>query len=145
MCVFFHKIEKFDKTPENLNNNEIQNKKIVEKLQIPVKKNCQKPTNDNPYMNVNINDMNKKPEKIESCDINDDDIKEDVLEKFNNNLYRNVGDLYGKHNSERQFYTLPITTVPNDQKGFAEWLYKTDDNCKYNGVNCLKYSDERYH
>jgi hypothetical protein len=145
LCVFFYNIEKIDKSPKNLKKNKIKRKKIIENLGIPEIKNCQKPTNNNPYMNINTSDINKKPEKIKSCDINDDEIKKDVLEKFNQNLYRNVGDLYGRHTSERQFYTLPVTTIPNNQKGFAEWLYKTDDNCKYNGVNCLKYSDERYH
>ena len=53
--------------------------------------------------------------------------------------------LYEKKNSERQFYTVPNTTIPNDQKGFAEWLFKTENTCKYDGINCLEYEDEKYH
>ena len=145
LCIFFNKIEKFDVSSDNIQKNKEKKKEIIEKLGIEEPEKCQKPTNENPYMNINITDFNTQNEKDKSCDINDEEVKNDVIEKFNQNLYRNVSDLYGKNNSERQFYTLPVTTVPNDQKGFAEWLYKTDDNCKYNGVNCLKYSDERYH
>ena len=141
---FFNKIEKLDNSSENIK--KIKKKKeIIEKLGFEEPDKCQKPTNQNPYMNINITDFNNENKKDKSCDINNEEVKNDVIEKFNQNLYRNVSDLYGKNNSERQFYTLPVTTVPNDQKGFAEWLYKTDDNCKYNGVNCLKYSDERFH
>ena len=28
------------------------------------------------------------------------------------NLYRDVGDLYGRNNSQREFYTMPSTTFP---------------------------------
>ena len=56
---------------------------------------------------------------------------------------QDVDDLFGRYNSQRQFYTMPSTTVPNDQKSFAEWLYKTPETCKENSL-CLKYEDNRY-
>ena len=49
---------------------------------------------------------------------------------FNKNLYRDLTDVYGKNNSQRQFYTTPITTVPNDQNSFANWLYRSEKTCK---------------
>ena len=36
--------------------------------------------------------------------------------------YRDPNDIYNRISSERQFYTTPNTTVPNDQTGFAKWL-----------------------
>ena len=129
-CIFFNKMEKLDKSKRNIKENLEKKKEIVEKLGIDVPEKCQKPSKENPYMNLNITDYNDNKKLDKSCDIDKDEIKEDIYEKFTENLYRNVSDVYDKHNSERQFYTMPVTTVPNDQKGFAEWLYKSDNNYK---------------
>ena len=102
-------------------------------------KNCKTPTNDNPLMNVNIGD---NPLNHSACEYSDE-IKENINKKLNYNLYQDVDDLFGRYNSQRQFYTMPSTTVPNDQKSFAEWLYKTPETCKENSL-CLKYEDNRY-
>ena len=64
---------------------------------------------------------------------------EDIKEKFNVNLYRDVSDLYGKNNSQRQYYTMPNTQIPNKQREFAELLYKTDKTCKEDGIKCASY------
>ena len=34
----------------------------------------------------------------------------------------------------RQYYTMPNTTVPNDQSAFANWLYGTENNCKAGSI-----------
>ena len=51
------------------------------------------------------------------------------------NLYKDVSDIFSKNNSQRQFYTTPVTTIPNDQGSFADWLYKTPPTCKENNGN----------
>ena len=83
------------------------NKRILEK------KNCTEPTNNNPFMNFNI-----------------------ITDKFNHNLYRDVSDLYGKNNSQRQYYTMPSTTLPNNQTEFAKWCYNTGPTCKEDTIKC---------
>ena len=102
--------------------------------------NCKKPTKDNPLMNINIGD---DPTNNPAC-IHTDEIKEDINSKFNYNLYRDTDDLFERFNSQRQFYTTPNTSVPNDQTKFAEWLYKTPPTCKENSL-CLKYEDTRFY
>lgn len=125
MCILFESID--------------DNKKVIKS------KKCQEPTKDNPYMNISVNDMISNPDRLEACDEEDSEIKEKVNENYHNDLYRNANDIYERGNSKRQFYTMPNTKIPNDQKGFAEWLFKTENSCKYDGINCLKYEDERYH
>ena len=142
---FFNQIEKIDKREENLNKNEEKLKSIERFSNKKKKKKCVKPTKNNPYMNVLVSDYKNDVNRPEACDHAEEDIKEEVQENFYSDLYRNVGDLYGKRNSERQFYSMPVSKIVNNQKSFAEWLYKTDDDCKNNGQNCLKYSDKRYH
>lgn len=144
VCLF-NQIEKKDKREKNLKKNEERMKSIEKFSNKKKKKKCVKPTKSNPYMNVLVSDYKNNVNRPEACEHDDEEIKEKVQENFYSDLYRNVGDLFGKRNSERQFYSTPVSTIVNDQKGFAEWLYKSDDDCKNNGRNCLKYSDKRYH
>lgn len=90
---------------------------------------CTKPTTDNPFMNFNyITDDRYRAPACKSYD--NDEIKEEIEDKFNYNLYRDVGDLYSKNNSQREFYTMPSTQVTNNQTSFAKWLYNTGPTAK---------------
>ena len=102
---------------------------------ILVEKSCTKPTYNNPFMNINI--ITDNPQKNEACKSWDNKtLKKDIKEKFNTNLYRDVSDLYGKNNSQRQYYTMPSTTLPNKQTEFAKWCYNTGPTCKEDTVKC---------
>jgi hypothetical protein len=58
-------------------------------------------------------------------------------EYFNNDLYRNTDDIFNKENSQREFYTMPVNSIINDQTKFAEWCYKTPPTCREgNGIQC---------
>jgi hypothetical protein len=110
--------------------------------------NCTGPTIDNPFMNVTMKDYMNLDEngtildRQPACDSNDPDIKKQVDDYFKNNLYMDIDDVFGKMNSQRQFYTNPSTTIPNNQDEFAKWLYKTPETCKENS-ECLRYEDIR--
>jgi hypothetical protein len=64
-------------------------------------------------------------------------------EMFNHNLFKDVNDVFGKMNSQRQFYTMPNTTIPNAQDDFAKWLYANPKTCKEDQEFCLRYEDVR--
>jgi len=104
---------------------------------------CRKPTGDNPFMNPNVVDFNNDDQPV-ACNSDDDDIKEGEKTNFNLDLYRDVSDLFDIKNSQRQFFTVPNTAIPNDQTGFANWCYKSPSTCKENQTNCLRYEDIRY-
>ena len=97
------------------------------------------PTKDNPFMNVQMTDYTDNPNRESANKVDDSlELRENITQNFNNKLYRNVGDIFERENSQRQFYTNPITTIPNDQTKFAEWLYKTPPTCKEgNGYQCV--------
>lgn len=104
---------------------------------------CRKPTSDNPFMNPLQNDFDKY-DAPEACNVDDDEIKQSMVDKFDERLYKDVSDLYERTNSQRQFYTVPNVNPP-DQTAFAKWLYgNTVDTCKNNQAKCLKYEDIRY-
>jgi hypothetical protein len=106
------------------------------------KATCKKPTKDNPFMNPLLSDINK--EIPVACNSNDDEINDEIENKFNKDLYRDVGDLYNIKNSQRQFYTVPVTSNPPDTTTFAKWLYKVPATCKEDQERCLRYQDLRY-
>ena len=93
------------------------------------------PTVDNPFMNIDLIGDDKTKEAAPSS-WNNENIKENIEDKYNYNLYRDVGDLYGKSNSQRQFYTMPSTTIPNNQTSFAKWCYSTGPTCKETSIYC---------
>ena len=97
------------------------------------------PTKNNPFMNIQMTDYEDNPHRESAIKINDTlELRDNIKQNFNNKLYRNVGDIFERENSQRQFYTTPITTIPNDQTKFAEWLYKTPPTCKEgNGYQCV--------
>jgi hypothetical protein len=84
---------------------------------------CSKPTLDNPFMNVLVSDYVDQPERPPACDIGRSSVKRAAESNFASNLYRDVDDVFERRSSSRQFYTTPNTAIPNDQAGFAQWLY----------------------
>jgi hypothetical protein len=113
-------------------------------------KNKTRPTLDNPFMNYTIKDaMNIDEEKQKTkdrepiCDTNNPVVKEEIEKMFNNNLYKDVNDVFGRMNSQRQFFTMPWTgPLPDEKHEFRDWLYKNDKTCKEND-QCLRYEDLR--
>lgn len=103
---------------------------------------CRKPTPDNPFMNPPISDFNT--EVPAACNSDDEDIKNSITKAFNTNLFMDVDDVFDKMNSQRQFYTVPNTSIPNQQTEFANWLYRAPVTCKEDQEQCLRYEDLRY-
>jgi hypothetical protein len=108
------------------------------------KSTCRKPDKNNPFMNPLVHHFNNG-DQPSACNVEDEDIKESMDLNFNKDLYRDVEDLWNKGNSQRQFYSVPSRGVPNNQKEFANWLYKngTVGTCKENNL-CLGYEDLRF-
>jgi hypothetical protein len=104
-------------------------------------KDCRLPTVDNPFMNPLANDLNT--DYPMACNVDDDDIKSQMIMNYNESMFMNIDDLFDVKNSQRQFYTIP-SNVPPRQKEFAEWCYGGKTNCKLDQEHCLKYEDLRY-
>ncbi len=131
LCVFLFYIYLYNeevkiKTKEKLhiNNNDMINNRL-----------CVKPTKDNPFMNPNL--LNKINPNNKACNIQIKKIKDKINDYFKTPVFKDVIDIYDRKFSERQFYTIPATTIPNDQEGFSKWLYATGKTCKENnGEKC---------
>ena len=113
--------------------------KFLEKHELDIVDNqvCSRSTVENPFMNPSVMDITDNPERPKACNWTDERIQQGVETNFEERLFRDVGDLYGKTASQRQFYTVPATTIPNDQDGFAKWCYGSAASCKEgNGEQC---------
>ena len=108
----------------------------TKKLAIVNNKICSRSTVDNPFMNPNIIDISENPSHPQACDISNSRVKEQVYKNYYARMFKDSGDLFDSESSQRQFYTMPVTTTMNDQKGFAEWLYKPARTCKEATENC---------
>ena len=84
---------------------------------------CTKPEENNPFMNVLISEYIENPERNEACDVDEEKTKDKMEKYFYNDLFRSVDEVFDNKYSYRQFYTTPNTTIPNNQEGFAKWLY----------------------
>lgn len=83
---------------------------------------CTVPQAQNPFMNVLVTDYVQNPTRPAACDLQDRGVQNEVRRHFEAGLYRNIEDIYGRNASDRQFYTTPSTTIPNDQEGFVKFL-----------------------
>jgi hypothetical protein len=94
-------------------------------------------------MNPILNDFNTEnvPYPVNS---DDEIIKQKINLTYNKDLFKDVSDLYDAKNVERQFFTIPGGSIPNDQQKFAEWCYKTPYTCKEDSKNCVVFDDIRY-
>jgi hypothetical protein len=117
-------------------------RKLLETMQLQQNRRneyCTRPTRDNPFMNVSYSDYKGFPSRPKACDINQSNVRRKVNKLFDQGVKRNIGDIFHKEASDRQFYTSPVTTIPNDQTGFASWLYESPRTCKEgNGQACVQ-------
>lgn len=97
----------------------------------------QEPTSENPFSNVLIPDINYNPNKKPAPPCFNANVNEQILKQakqlvsdlnpgqpdISDKLFKDLGEQYVFEQSLRQFNSNPATTVPNDQKAFAEFCY----------------------
>lgn len=124
-----------------------------------IKHNFNKPTENNPLMNVLLPEIKYKPnrkeaapsynpkvekkinEKTKDMVINNFDNEENIRDK----LFNDLGDNFNFEQSMRSWYATPNTEVCNDQNAFAEFLYGDMISCKEgNDLACTRSMPPRW-
>ena len=125
------------------------------------KQNYTNPTKENPFMNVSHIDIQDNPTRKPAAPIYNpvvkkeaesmiksnitkevkeviEDKREDLKSRTRSNtekkLFQDLGDEIDFEVSNRQFYTMPNTNIPNNQKEFAEFCFgnlATDKDKKF--------------
>ena len=97
-------------------------------------KRCAKPTKHNPFANVSMADYKDNVERSAAC------YHENVSDEIDELFYHKHGqpefDPYNRRADQRQFFSNPVTTIPNDSVGFASWLYGKGGTCKEDPSTC---------
>lgn len=94
------------------------NPEAMKKLEL--QKPPRNPTQNNPFMNVPISDYNI-PQKFGRAQ---NTCGSECNKNFYKSLIQSPSDaLWERQASERQFYTTANSSVPNEQKKFAEWCW----------------------
>jgi hypothetical protein len=82
-----------------------------------------RPTAANPFMNVLLDEIKYNPTRP-SADSVTDPTNQVILDDFFRVQWNSdPTDVFGKTQGQRQFYTMPSTSIPNDQGSFQNWLY----------------------
>lgn len=130
--------------PKHLENNlQVEDNKIDSNLNEDAE-GCKLPSKTNPFMNPTFEDFEKGNLK-KACNSYDNPIIRNMEEEyFNSGLYREQTDVFGRANSYREFYTMPVNSIVNDSVKFAEWCYKSPPTCREgNAMQC--YADLHNH
>jgi len=118
------------------------------------------PTVTNPMMNVLLTEIAYDPERNQAAPAYNPKIEKEInhttevatvldfeprtiteAEKLRKKLFADLGDKYEFDDSMRSFYTNPSTTIPNDQKAFAEFCYGSMISCKEgNEFACQRFN-----
>lgn len=101
------------------------------------------PSNANPFMNVLVPEYKYNPERAPAAEIDDPKVKQGLDDFFRTNFYNDPTDVFGKSQDQRQFVTMPSSSIPNDRESFMKWCYNiVPQNCKSGGrAGCLPGTD----
>jgi hypothetical protein len=145
-----------DPTPTN---NQLEYSKYSKPRGV-LKPNMTTPTVTNPMMNVLLTEIAYDPERNQAARAYNPKIEKEInhttevatvldfeprtiteAEKLRKKLFADLGDKYEFDDSMRSFYTNPSTTIPNDQKAFAELCYGSMISCKEgNEFACQRFN-----
>lgn len=104
----------------------------------------EEPSSSNPFSNVLIPDYEFNPDKKPAPPSFNPNVNDEILNKAKqtvvelnpsqpdiaDKLFRDLGEQYVFEQSLRPFYSTASTTIPNDQKAFAEFCYGSMVSCK---------------
>ena len=101
------------------------------------------PTPRNPFMNVLVDELKYNPTRPVAASVLDPEVRVTLDEFFRTEFYSDPTDVFGKTQGQRQFITMPSTSIPNDVDSYQNWLYKIPGkSCKEGGREaCLPGTD----
>ena len=113
------------------------------KLYEQVKSSFTNPTQKNPLMNVLLPEIQYNPTRKPAAPAFNPTVEKDInKEVADPRLFLDLGDNIAFDQSMRNFYATANTTIPNDQKAFAEYCYGTMPSCR--GGDYLQCSKNNY-
>jgi hypothetical protein len=92
------------------------------------------PSANNPFMNVLVDEIKYNPTRAPAANGTNPLVNMQLDDFFRTQFLNDPTDVFNKTQSQRQFYTTPSTTVPNDVDSYQNWLYRIPGKtCKEGG------------
>ena len=92
------------------------------------------PSPRNPFMNVLVDEVKYNPTRAEAASTQTPVVKATLDDFFRVNWFSDPTDVFGRNQSQREFITMPSTTIPSDRESYQNWLYKIPGKtCKEGG------------
>ncbi len=92
------------------------------------------PTAKNPFMNILLDEIKNNPQRPPAAPVGDPLVKTSIEDYFQVQWVNDPTDVFGKTQGQRQFYTMPSTSIPNDRANLQNWLYAIPGKtCKEGG------------
>jgi hypothetical protein len=82
------------------------------------------PNAKNPFMNVLIDELKYNPTRPRAASVLDPVVKVQLDDFFRTEFFNDPTDVFGRSQGQRQFITMPATSIPNDVDSYQNWLYK---------------------
>lgn len=98
------------------------------------------PTDANPFMNVLVNEVLDNPTKPPAKTVDTNAMARQLSDQFQTRLYGDPTDVFQHTQDQRVWATQPITSIPNDQGSFANWLYRVPGRTCKEGNNAACFS-----
>jgi hypothetical protein len=120
------------------NNNLIEGSSAADKIVVDIIGSSERtvPSKPNPFMNILINEISEYPTKPPAKYTISSEIKPDLDSQFENRVYSDPSDVWNRSQSQREFYTMPSTSTPNDRESYQNWLYRIPGKtCKEGNMN----------
>lgn len=101
------------------------------------------PTPANPFMNVLMTEYTDNPYRAPAANVEQPATRSELDNYFETMFASDPGDTFQRTQSQRQWVSMPSTTIPNDQHSFQNWLFRTAGRtCKEGeGSNCVVTMD----
>lgn len=97
------------------------------------------PSGPNPFMNVLINELSDFPTRPPAKYSASSEVKTQLSQQFQVQVYGDPGDVWNRNQGQRQFYTNPSTSIPNDRESYQNWLYRIPGKtCKEGNIAVCK-------
>ncbi len=138
VIIYKSKKETKAQTKEGFLSNSVQKNELNKILE----KEFTMPTKKNPVMNVLMNEYKENPKRKPAAPSYNNEVQAEIndnVKSEDKRLFKNLGDNLSFENSMRNFYAMPNTQIPNNQKEFAEFCYGNMPSCKEgDALQCSK-------
>jgi hypothetical protein len=81
------------------------------------------PSPANPFMNVLVHEVKYNPTRGSAAEVDCPVVKDTLENYYRVQWWADPTDVFGKSQGQRQFYTMPSTSIPSDRQSFQDWLY----------------------